>query len=182
MSIKTTNTRKLYPYKIVKFTPLLEDLLWVYYKNKKFLKAGKQATVKKNIPFIAQINNKYESILKIICRITSSVLTLNIQNFPNSIPLSIKVVCLQHWIYNRRIDAKAKTPIIWSPDEHQLVGKDPDAGKDWRQKEKGVTKVEMVIWHYQLNGHESAQTPGDSERQGSLACCSPCGHKESDRT
>ena len=164
MSIKTTNTRKLYPPKIVRFTLLLADLLWVYYKNKKFLKAGKEATVKKNFPFIAQINNNYESILEIICRITSSVLNLNIQNFPNSIPLSIKVVCLQHWIFNGRMDAKAKTPIIWSPDENKLVGKDPDAGNDWRQKEKGVTKDEMVIRHHQLNGHEFAQTPGDSER------------------
>ena len=56
--------------------------------------------------------------------------------------------------------------------------KDPDAGKDWGQEEKDVTEDEMVGWHHQLNGHEFEQTQGDSERQGSLACYSPWGHKE----
>ena len=60
-----------------------------------------------------------------------------------------------------------------------LNGKDPDAGKDWRQKEKGTTEDEIVGWHHQLNGHELEQTPGDSEGQGRLVCCSPWGHKES---
>ena len=55
----------------------------------------------------------------------------------------------------------------------QLTGKDPDAGKDRRRKEKKVAEDEMVGWHHQLNGHEFEQTPGDSEGQGSLACCSP---------
>ena len=55
------------------------------------------------------------------------------------------------------------------------LGKDPDAGKDWRLKEKGAPEDEMVGWHHQLNGHESEQTPGDSEGQGSLVCCSPWG-------
>ena len=64
----------------------------------------------------------------------------------------------------------------------QLIGKDPDAGKDWGQKEKGATEDEMVGWHHQLNGHESEQSLGDSEGQGSLACYSPWGHKESDMT
>ena len=58
--------------------------------------------------------------------------------------------------------------------------KDPDAGKDGRQEEKGTTEHEMVRWHHQLNGYEFEQTLGDSEGQGSLACCSPWGHKESD--
>ena len=62
-----------------------------------------------------------------------------------------------------------------------LTGKDPNAGKDWGQ-EKGVTEVEMVGWHHWLNGHECDQAPGDSEGQGSLACCSPWGCKESDMT
>ena len=64
----------------------------------------------------------------------------------------------------------------------QLIGKDPNVGKDWRQEEKGLTEDEMVGLHHQLNGHEFEQTPGDSEGQGSLACCSPWGHKESDTT
>ena len=64
---------------------------------------------------------------------------------------------------------------------HWLFGKDPDAEKDWRQ-EKGMTKDEMVRWHHWLNGHEFEQVPGDGEGQGSLVCCSPWGHKESDTT
>ena len=63
-----------------------------------------------------------------------------------------------------------------------FIGKDPDAGKDWRQKEKGATGDEMVGWHHQFNRHELGQTPGDGEEQGSLACCSPWGHKELDMT
>ena len=55
----------------------------------------------------------------------------------------------------------------------RLIGKDPDAGKDWGQQEKPVTQDEMVGWHHQLNGHESEQSPGDREGQGSLACCNP---------
>ena len=58
--------------------------------------------------------------------------------------------------------------------------KDPDAGKDWRQAEKGMTEDEMVGWHHQLNGHEFEEALGNGEGQGSLACCSPWGRKESD--
>ena len=64
----------------------------------------------------------------------------------------------------------------------QLIGKDPDAETDRRQEEKGTTEGEVVGWHPQLNGHEFEQAPGDSERQGSLACCSSWGHKDSDAT
>ena len=56
-----------------------------------------------------------------------------------------------------------------------LIGKDPDAGKDWRQEEKGTTENEMVRWHHWLDGHESEQALGDSEGQGSLVCCSSWG-------
>ena len=62
------------------------------------------------------------------------------------------------------------------------LGKDSDAGKDQRQEEKGTTEDEMVGWHHLLNGHEFEQAPGVGEGQGSLACCSPWGHKESDTT
>ena len=76
---------------------------------------------------------------------------------------------------------EAEGPILWPPDvKSWLTGKDPDAGKDWGQEEKGVTEDEMV-GHW-LNGPEFEQTPGESEGQGSLACCSPRGHKESDTT
>ena len=63
-----------------------------------------------------------------------------------------------------------------------LTGKDPDAGKDWRQEEKGTTEDEMVGWHHRLNGHEFEQVPGVGDGQGSLAWCSPWGCKESDTT
>ena len=66
--------------------------------------------------------------------------------------------------------------------KNQFIGKDPDAGKDWRQKEKAVTEDEMVGWHHWFNGYEFEQTPGNSEGQGSLMCCSPWGCKESDAT
>ena len=63
-----------------------------------------------------------------------------------------------------------------------LIGKDPDAGKDWRQEEKGMTEDKVVGWHHQLDGHEFEQAPGVGEGQGSLVSCSPWGHKESVRT
>ena len=66
--------------------------------------------------------------------------------------------------------------------KNQLLGKDPDAGKDSRQEKKGMTEDEMVGWHHQLSRHEFEKAPGDGEGQGSLACCSPWGHKESDKT
>ena len=62
------------------------------------------------------------------------------------------------------------------------IRNDPDAGKDWGQEEKGMKEDEMVGWHHWLNGHEFEQAPGDGEVQGSLACCSPRGCKESDTT
>ena len=70
----------------------------------------------------------------------------------------------QSWIFIGRADAEAETPILWPPDaKNWLVGKDPDAGKDWRQEEKGITEDEIVGWHYQLDGHESEQAPGVGE-------------------
>ena len=89
----------------------------------------------------------------------------------------------QSWIFIGRTDAEAETPILWPPDVKKwLIGKDSDAGKDWRQKEKGTTENETVEWHHQLNGHEFEQAPGVGDGQGSLVCCSSCGHKESDMT
>ena len=64
----------------------------------------------------------------------------------------------------------------------RLIRKDPDAGKDWGQEEKGTTEDEMVGWHLQFDGHEFEQAPGVGDEQGSLACCSPWGHKELDTT
>ena len=85
------------------------------------------------------------------------------------------------WIFIGRTDAEAEAPILWPLDVNNLlIEKDPDAGKDWRQEEKGMTEDEMVRWHHQLDGHELEQAPIDGEGQGILACCSPWGHKESD--
>ena len=88
----------------------------------------------------------------------------------------------QLWIFIGRTDAEAEVPILWPPDaKNWLIGKDPDPGKDWGQ-EKEATEFEMVGWYHWLNGHEFEQTPGDSEGQGSLVCCSPWGYRESDKT
>ena len=89
----------------------------------------------------------------------------------------------QPWIFIGRTDAETEAPILWLCDvKSRLFRKDPDAGKDWRQEEKGITEDEIVGWHHWLNGHEFAQTLGDGEGQRSLVCCSPWGHKESDMT
>ena len=90
----------------------------------------------------------------------------------------------QSWIFIGRTDAEAEAPKLWPPDnaKNWLIGKDPDAGKDWRQEEKGKTVDEMVGWHHWLNAHEFEQSLGDGGGQGSLECCSPWGQKESDTT
>ena len=85
--------------------------------------------------------------------------------------------------FNGRADVEAEIPILWSPNEKNwLIWKDPAAGKDWRQEEKGTTKDEMVRWHHQLDSHEFEQAPGVGDGQGSLACCSPWSLKELDTT
>ena len=78
---------------------------------------------------------------------------------------------------------KAEASILQPLDvKSQLIGKDPDAGKDWRLEEKGATENEMVVWHHWFNGYEFVQTPGGSEQQGRWGCYSPWGLKESDTT
>ena len=87
----------------------------------------------------------------------------------------------QSWMFIGRTYAKA--PILWPPDvKNWLIGEDPDAGKDWRREEKGVTEYEMFGWHHWLDGHEFEQALGVSDEQGGLGCCSPLGCKESDTT
>ena len=89
----------------------------------------------------------------------------------------------QSWIFIGRTDAEAESPMLWLPDaKNWLIGKDLDAGKDWRQEEKGTTEDEIVGWHYRPNGHEYEQALGVGEGQGSLVCCRPWGCKESDMT
>ena len=82
-----------------------------------------------------------------------------------------------------RTDIEAETPILWAPAvKSWLIGKDPDAGTDWGQEEKGMTEDEMVGWHHQHNGHGFGWTPGVGDGQGGLRCCSSWGHKESETT
>ena len=89
----------------------------------------------------------------------------------------------QSWIFIGRTDAEAVAWTLWPPDvKSRLTGKDPDAGKDWGQKEKGATENEMVGWHHWLNGHEYEQALGDGEGQGTLVCYSPWGCNELDAT
>ena len=102
-------------------------------------------------------------------------------------PLDYKEIQLVHpkgdqsWIFTGRTDAEA--PILWPPDaKNWLIGKDPNAGQDWRQEEKGKTEGEMVGWHHWLNGHEFEQILGVGDGQGSLECCGPWDGKELDTT
>ena len=82
----------------------------------------------------------------------------------------------QFWVFIGRTDIEAETPILCPPDaKNWFIRKDPDAGEDWGQEEKGATEDEMVGWHHWFNGHEIEQALGDGEGQGSLACCSPLG-------
>ena len=80
----------------------------------------------------------------------------------------------QSWIFIGRTEAEAESPILWPPDvRYWLIGKDPDALKDWRQQVKGTAEDEMVEWHNWLNGHEFEQALGVGDGQRSLACWSP---------
>ena len=89
----------------------------------------------------------------------------------------------QSWIFIGGTDAEAETPILWPSDvKNWLIGKDPVAGQDWRQKEKGTTEDEMVGWHHWFDGHGFGWTPGVGDGQGGLACCGSWVCKESDTT
>ena len=89
----------------------------------------------------------------------------------------------QPWDFFGRNDAEAETPVLWPPHAKSwVIGKDSDAGKDWGQEEKGMTKDEMAGWHHRLHGRGSEWTPGVGDGQGGLACCSSWGRKELDTT
>ena len=89
----------------------------------------------------------------------------------------------QSWIFIGRTDAEAEAPIFWPPDAKSwLIGKNLDAGKDWRHQEKGMTEDKIVRGHHWLDIHEFEQALRDSEGQGTLVCCSPWGYKELDMT
>ena len=89
----------------------------------------------------------------------------------------------QSWVFIGRTDAEAETPILWPPHAKSwLIGKDPDAGSDWGQEEKGMTEDEMAGWHYWLDAHEFEWTPEVGDGQGGLECCDSWGRKQSDTT
>ena len=89
----------------------------------------------------------------------------------------------QSWIFIGRTDAEAEATILWLSDAKcRFIWKNPDAGKDWRQEEKGMTEDEMVGWHHQFDGCESQQALGVGDGQGSLVRYSPWGCKELDMT
>ena len=84
----------------------------------------------------------------------------------------------QSWVFIGRTDAEAEAPILWPPDgKSWLVGKDPDAGKDWGQEEKGTTEDEMAGWHHRLSGHGFGWTPGGGDGQGGLVFCGSWGRR-----
>ena len=89
----------------------------------------------------------------------------------------------QSWIFIGKTDAEAETLLLWPPvAKNWLIGKDPDAGKDWRQEEKRTTENEMIGWHHWRDGHNFEWAPEVGDAQGSLVCCSPWGRKELDMT
>ena len=104
-------------------------------------------------------------------------------------PLDCKEIKLVHpegdqsWIFIGRTDAEVETPILWPSDlKNWVIGKYPDAGKDWSREEKGMTEGEMVGRHRWLYWHEFERASGVGDGQGILACCCSCSCKESDTT
>ena len=89
----------------------------------------------------------------------------------------------QSWVFIGRTDVETETPILWPPHEKSwLTGKDPDAGRDWGQEEKGMTEDEMSGWHHWLDRHEFGWALGVGDGEGGLACCYSWGRKELDTT
>ena len=114
--------------------------------------------------------------------------TVMLEKTPES-PLNCKEIQPVHsegdqpWVFTGRTDVEAETPILWPPDAKSwLTWKDPDAGKDWGQEEKGMTEDEMIGWHHRLNGHGFGWTPEVGGGQGGLVCYGSCGRKELDTT
>ena len=100
----------------------------------------------------------------------------------SSVPCAIQYG-YQSWVFFGRNDAKAETPVLWPPHAKSWpIGKDSDAGRDWRQEEKGTTEDEMAGWHHRLDGREFEWTPGVGDGQEGLACCNSWGHKKLDMT
>ena len=128
---------------------------------------------------------------RIIQCLCFSILLISLSIIPSTLesPLDFKEIQPVHpkgdqsWVFIARTDVEAETPILWPPDTKSwLVWKDPDAGKDWGEQEKGMTEDEMVGWHHGLNGHEFGWNQGGGDGQGGLACCGSWSCKELDTT
>ena len=116
-------------------------------------------------------------------RIYNGLKTISLTSGAGKTGQSVHPKGYQSWVFIGRIDAEAETPILWSHDvKNWLIGKDPDAGKDWGQEENGTTEDEMVGWHHRLDGLGFGWTPGVGDGHGGLACCCSWGCKELDTT
>ena len=135
-----------------------------------------------NFCAIALISDTSKIILKIFQVGFSNTLTKNFQKFKLDLEKAKKSeVKLPTFVGS--YDAEAELPILWPPDvKNWFIREDTDAGKDWRQEEKGTTEDEMIEWHHRLDEHESVQALGVGDGQGGLAWFSPWGRKESDTT
>ena len=119
---------------------------------------------------------KYGLLIKSISIVIHSLVVTNVPKYH-------KILTIGDIWWDIRNDAKAETSVLWpSHAKSWLTGKDSDAGRDWRQEEKGTTENEMAGWHHELYGRESEWTPWDGVGQGGLACCDSWGLKESDTT
>ena len=135
----------------------------------------------KQIPTILTLLKRAILINNVWQKNNGNVIALFITYFGNSRAVGEFLSCRSPFI--RRTDAEAEALILWPPDgKNWLIGKDPDAGKDSRQEEKGTREDEMVEWHHWLDRHQFEQALGVGDGQGGLMCWSPWGHKESDTT
>ena len=131
--------------------------------------------------WIWELDHKEDWALKNWCFLTVVLEKILVNPLDSKEIKTVNLNGNQSWIFIRSTDAEAEAPILRPHDaKSQTIGKYLDVENDWEQKDKGMTKDEIIGWHHWLNGHEFEQTLGYSEGQRSLVCCSPCGCKESD--
>ena len=157
----------------VKDTCSLKEKLWQHIKKQRRYFATKVCPVKAMVFPVVKCGCESQTIKKAECqKIDSFELWCwrRLLRVPWTARRSSQSKGNQSWIFIGRTDAEAEAPILWSSDSKSwLIGKDPDAGKDWRQEEQGMTEDEMVGWHHRLHGHEFEQAPGVGDGLGSLS-------------
>ena len=159
---------------LYKFLPNPIEITMIWESTKCITEDISSPLMSFNISFKPHKNPMWEIILFLLYGGGSEVFLSN-----QSLTKPVNPKWNQSWIFIERADAEVSAPILWPPDGKSRF---TDAGKDWRQEEKGATKDEKVGWHHQPNAHESEQTPGDGVGQRNLVCCSSWGCKESDST